>query len=158
MYFIKECLQVNVNNILIPFGTSIHTRLATEIAPAIVKYFNAKLTVGMVLDPKISEADKNQKIDDMKKTLQENTLEAEIKTTTDRDILRGMLRLASKADLVLMAGRSGEFLELMLAKSITQEFTERSKCPVIWIKEYEERESFWSSLLKSDKGIGEQNG
>jgi nucleotide-binding universal stress UspA family protein len=153
-----DLVPENVNNILIPFGTSIHTRLATEIAPAIVKYFNAKLTVGMVLDPRISEADKNQKIDDMKKTLQENTLEAEIKTTTDRDILRGMLRLASKADLVLMAGRSGEFLELMLAKSITQEFTERSKCPVIWIKEYEERESFWSSLLKSDKGIGEQNG
>ena len=153
-----DLVPENVSNILIPFGTSIHTRLATEIAPAIVKYFNAKLTVGMVLDPRRSEADKNQKIDEMKKTLQENMLEAEIKTTTDRDILRGMLRLASNADLVLMAGRSGDFLELMLAKSITQEFTERSRCPVIWIKEYEERESFWSALLKSDKMIGEQNG
>ena len=153
-----DLIPENINNILIPFGASIHTRLATEIAPAIVKYFNANLTVGMVLDPRISEAEKNQRIDDMKKNLQENALAAEIKTTTDRDILRGILRLSSSADLVLMAGRSGEFLELMLAKSITQEFTERSKCPVIWIKEYEERESFWTALLRSDKGIGEKNG
>jgi hypothetical protein len=47
-----------------------------------------------------------------------------------------------------MGGRGGDFLELLLAKSLAQEITERVDCPVLWVKEYEERESFWASLWK----------
>ena len=48
---------------------------------------------------------------------------------------------------------SGDFMELLFAKSLTREITEQVHCPVLWLKEYEERPSFWSSLFKSNKNI-----
>jgi basic amino acid/polyamine antiporter, APA family len=147
-----------VHKIVIPFGTNIHSRLAAEIAPALLKYFKAKLCVAMVVDPHTSEAIKRQRLDDLKTTLEENSIEAELRVVDDRDILRGVLRASWDADLVLMGGRSGDFLELMLGKSLTQEITEQLQCPVLWVKEYEERASFWSSLLKPYKRTGDQDG
>jgi amino acid transporter/nucleotide-binding universal stress UspA family protein len=147
----------SVRKIMIPFGANIHTKLATEIAPALVNYFNAELSVAMVVDPRISEIEKKQRIDDMKKILDESSVEADLQIVSETDLLRGMLKQTADADLILMGGRSGDFLELMLGKSLTQEFTERIKCPVIWVKEYEERESFWSSLLKPYRRTGDKN-
>jgi len=145
----------NIKNILIPFGADIHTHLAAEIAPAILKYFNAKLSIAVVFEPNTPDIDRQQKIDDIKKMLQENNLEAQLKVVVGRDILNGILSQAANADLVLMGGRSGDFLELMLGKSLTQEITEKIKCPVLWLKEYEERETFLRSLLKPYKKAGE---
>jgi hypothetical protein len=36
----------------------------------------------------------------------------------------------------------------LLAQSLTQEITEQVNCPVLWVKEYEEMESFWVRLFK----------
>jgi hypothetical protein len=57
-----------------------------------------------------------------------------------------------------MGGRSGDFLELFLGRSLAQEITEQSSCPVLWVKEYEERLPFWKLLLKPLKKPGEQDG
>jgi len=54
-----------------------------------------------------------------------------------------------------MGGRSGDMFELLLGRSLTQEITEQSACPVIWVKEYEEREPFWKLLMKPIKAPGE---
>jgi hypothetical protein len=62
--------------------------------------------------------------------------------------LKGILTKAKEADLVLMAGRTGDFLELLFAKTMAQEITEQVKCPVLWVKEYQEPKSLWSTLLK----------
>ncbi len=145
----------NIRNIMIPFGANIHTHLAAEIAPAILKHFNAKLSIAVVFEPGTPDIDRQHKIEDIKKMLQENNLEAQLKVVVGRDVLNGILSQAANADLVLMGGRSGDFLELMLGKSLTQEITEKIRCPVLWLKEYEERETFWSSLLKPYKKAGE---
>ena len=50
-----------------------------------------------------------------------------------------------------MGGESGDFIELLFAKSLTKEITEQVNCPVLWLKEYEERESFLASIFKSKK-------
>jgi hypothetical protein len=47
-----------------------------------------------------------------------------------------------------MGGRTGDFLELLFAKTLSQEITEQVKCPVLWLKEYQEPRSFWATLLK----------
>jgi len=52
---------------------------------------------------------------------------------------------------MLMGGKSGDFVELMFGLSLTREITERTNCPVLWVKEYEERESLWKSLFKPFK-------
>jgi len=145
----------NIRNIMIPFGANIHTHLAAEIAPAILKHFNARLSIAVVFEPGTPDIDRQHKIEDIKKMLQENNLEAQLKVVVGRDVLNGILSQAANADLVLMGGRSGDFLELMLGKSLTQEITEKIRCPVLWLKEYEERETFWSSLLKPYKKAGE---
>jgi hypothetical protein len=48
-------------------------------------------------------------------------------------------------------------LELLLRRSLIQEITEETECPVLWIKEYEEKESFWVSLLKPSPTEVEQH-
>jgi amino acid transporter len=140
-----------IKNIVIPFGEDIHTRLASEIAPAMLEYFKAKLHFVIVLNPKMTNQQREAKLTDIKALITENNLDAKIDSIVEEDVLRGILKKTRTADLIVMGGRSGDFLELLLAKSLVQEITENVKCPVLWVKEYEERESFLLSLLKPYK-------
>lgn len=148
-----------IKNILLPFGSDIHSRLAAEIAPALMDYFKARLRLVVVIDPDMPVNARNEKIHEIEQLMREYSLQADLEIVAQKDILKGILHQAKDADLVLMGGRTGDFLELLLKKSLSQEITEQVKCPVLWVKEYEERESFWGSLLKSPRRhTGDQNG
>ena len=146
-----------IRTILIPFSHDIHTHLATEIAPAFVNYFNCKLKIAVVFEPDTPKSQKVEKLEKIKEFVHESAFTAIIEVLDGTDILHGILRLSRDVDLVLMGGRSGGLLELLLGKSLTQEITEYVKCPVVWIKEYQESESFWTSVLKPDVKTGEEN-
>ncbi len=150
-----EFSEKPIKKILIPFSGDIHTRLATEIAPALIQYFNAELHIVIVLSPHLPKTEREQKINEIKKMVEEYNLTALIDVVIEEDVLTGILKKTHNTDLILMGGRSGDFLELLLAKSLAQEITEKVQCPVIWAKEFEERSSFWSSLLKPYKKVGE---
>jgi amino acid transporter/nucleotide-binding universal stress UspA family protein len=143
-----EFKKDKIRKILIPFGTSIHTRLATEIAPGLADYFEAELKIVVVFDPDISPNERERRTLEIRQVLQENSLSAELQVVIEKDLLKGILTKAKEADLVLMAGRTGDFLELLFAKTMAQEITEQVKCPVLWVKEYQEPKSLWSTLLK----------
>jgi hypothetical protein len=83
--------------------------------------------------------------------LKENKISAKIESVIDIDILQGILKLSANNDLVVMGGKTGDFFELLFAKSLVREITEQVECPVLWLKEYEERESFFISLFKTQK-------
>ncbi len=153
-----EFKSETVKNILIPYSPDAHTRFATEIAPALTEYFSANLKIAIVFRPRTSKQERDEKIKQIHQLMEENSLTATIEPIMDEDVLSGILRRSKKADLVLMGGRTGDFLELLFAKSLAQEITEQVKCPVLWAKEYEERPSFWSSLFKPLNKEGEQNG
>jgi amino acid transporter/nucleotide-binding universal stress UspA family protein len=138
-----------VKNILIPYSVDIHTRLAIEVAPALQEYFNSTVTLGMVMEPGLSHVERDARLQSMNERLKEYNLPAKLDMVVDEGVLQGVVRLARNADLVLMAGRTGDFLELLLRQSLAQQITEETNCPVLWVKEYEERESFWLSLIKS---------
>jgi amino acid transporter/nucleotide-binding universal stress UspA family protein len=135
-----------IKRILIPFGASIHTNLAAEIAPALSEHFKAQISLAVVFEPEMSKAQREAMLDGIHELLTKHQLNASVETVLGRDVLRGIIRKSAESDLILMGGRSGDFLELLFAPSLTQEITERSRCPVIWLKEYEEKGSFWSSL------------
>jgi hypothetical protein len=64
-----------------------------------------------------------------------------------------------KADLLVMGGRSGDFLGLLFGQSLTQEITDRAACPVLWLNEYEEKPSYWQSLFhRAKKEVEERHG
>lgn len=140
-----------IRNIYIPLGQDIHDRLATEIAPTFSQHFHSKLMIGMVITPDVSDQISNGKIERTKELLKENSVNADLIISKEGDILLGVLKQAKKADMLLMGGRSGDFLELLLGKSLAQEITERTTCPVLWLKEYEERPPFWQVLFKPIK-------
>jgi amino acid transporter/nucleotide-binding universal stress UspA family protein len=140
-----------VRNILIPYSRDIHTRLAIEISPALKEFYHARITVAVVLHPETSGEEREKVVGHIAKILKENDLAAEIATTINSDILNGILTLSRNADLLVMGGKSGDFIELLFARSLAREITEMVDCPVIWLKEYEERESFLSSIFKTHK-------
>jgi amino acid transporter/nucleotide-binding universal stress UspA family protein len=144
-----------VKKILIPFASDIHTRLATEIAPAFVEYYKAKLEILIVFDPETTDFEREKRLAEINAVATEDSLKAKVSSIVSSDILNGIVRGSRGADLILMGGRSGDFLELMFKKSLAQEITEQVKCPVLWLKEYEERPSFWSLLFKPYKKEGE---
>jgi amino acid transporter/nucleotide-binding universal stress UspA family protein len=146
-----------IKTILIPFGRDIHTLLAAEIAPAFIDYFNCKLKIVLVFEPNANGAQKEEREKAVRDLMAKNSLQAELKILHDVDILQGILSEARDLDMILMGGRSGDFLELFLGRSLAQEITEQSPCPVIWVKEYEEREPFWKLLLKPLKKPGEKD-
>jgi amino acid transporter/nucleotide-binding universal stress UspA family protein len=137
-----------IRNIMIPFGGDVHTELAAEITPALRDFFHARITIGIVVSPSTTPEERQMMIDRAKDLLANKELHAEVITTTDPDILHGLLKLTKNMDLVVMGGKSGDFLELLFAKSLIREITEQVTCPVLWLKEYEERDSFFRSLFK----------
>lgn len=140
-----------VQNILIPYSSDIHTQLAAEIMPALKDYFEADIKFGIVFNPDTSLEEQQKKIDQVTAVLSDNNMDAKIETAVDADILQGIIKLSLNSDLMVMGGKTGDFIELLFAKSIVREITEQVDCPVLWLKEYEERESFFLSLFKSQK-------
>jgi len=147
-----------IKTILIPFSIDIHAILATEIAPALLDYFNCKIKILMVYSPETSKQEREEREAKVQELIKENSVPAEIKIVKDADILITIVNESKKADLILMGGKTGDFLELLLGRSLAQEITEEAACPVLWIKEFEEREPLWKLLLKSPKQIGVENG
>jgi amino acid transporter/nucleotide-binding universal stress UspA family protein len=145
----------NIRTMLIPFGRDIHTRLATEIAPAFQEYFHCRIIILLVFEPGTAPAEKAERERTVRESLATNGLQAEVKIRHDVDILQGILTESRNVDLILMGGRTGDFMELLLGRSLAQEITEQSPCPVLWVKEYEEREPFWKLLLKPLDKLGD---
>ena len=141
----------SIKNILVPYSTDIHTQLAAEIAPALIDFFDAKIKFGVVFSPKITEIEKKEKVERINTLLNEINIGADIVTITDTDVLEGILNLSKGNDLLIMGGKTGDFIELLLGKSLVREITEQVSCPVLWLKEYEERASFFISLFKTQK-------
>jgi amino acid transporter/nucleotide-binding universal stress UspA family protein len=142
-----------VRTMVIPFGRDVHTRLAAEIAPAVRDLFRCAVKVVLVFEPGTAPADKEARERAVRESLAANGLQAELKILHDRDILQGLLAESREADLILMGGRTGDFMELLFGRSLAQEITDQSSCPVLWVKEYEEREPVWKLLLRPlDKG------
>ena len=148
--FVKE----NIKTILIPFSLDIHAILATEIAPALINYFNCKLKILLVYDPETTTQEREERELKVNELVKDNSLDAEIIIVKDADIVKAITDESRKVDLILMGGKTGDFLELFLGRSLAQEITEQSACPVLWVKEFEEREPLWKLLLKSPKQIG----
>jgi amino acid transporter/nucleotide-binding universal stress UspA family protein len=150
-------LPEKVKTLLIPFGYNIHTNLATEIAPAFLSYFNCEIRIVLVFEPGMSFKERKYKESQVKEIISKTGLNANLKILSNDDILTSVVNESYYADLMLMGGRSGDFLELFLGRSLTQEITEQSHCPVLWVKEYEEREPFWKQIFKPLKKPGENN-
>ncbi|HSD63712.1 MAG TPA: amino acid permease [Ignavibacteriaceae bacterium] len=147
-----------INTILIPFNIDIHAILATEVAPAFVDYFGSKVKLLLVYEPDITKKERERRELKAAELIKENNINAELIILRDFDILTGIVNESRKADMIIMGGKTGDFLELLFGRSLAQEITEQSICPVLWVKEYEERESFWKLLLKSPKKNGVENG
>ncbi|HUZ46053.1 MAG TPA: amino acid permease [Terriglobia bacterium] len=140
--------EEGVRRILIPFAPDIHTRLAVEMARAFKDYYHCSIRIAVVFEPEIPMAERGEKLEDIRKLVHENNLEAEVDAIHDSDVVRGILQKAREADLILMAARTGDFLQLLLGKSLSREITEGAPCAVLWVKEFEERTSFLASLFK----------
>ncbi|MCW8810472.1 MAG: amino acid permease [Ignavibacteriaceae bacterium] len=147
-----------IKTILIPFTIDIHAMLATEIAPALLNYFNCKIRILLVYPPETTQREREERENKIQELIKENSIPAEVKIIKNTDILQAIIKESKRADLVLMGGKTGDFLELLFGRSLAQEITEQSACPVLWVKEYEEREPLWKLLLKSPKQIGVENG
>jgi len=140
-----------IKKIMIPYSSDIHTRFAAEITPALRDYFNAEIKFGVVFSPNTTDTEKLQTVKNIESLLSENEISGEIITITESDILQGILNLSEGNDLLVMGGKTGDFIELLFSSSLVREVTEQAKCPVLWLKEYEERDSFFKSLFKTNK-------
>ena len=89
------------------------------------------------------------KIAEAREIIHEHNPSAKLSVVLNTEVVKGIVKKSKKADLILMGGKTGDFLELLLANSVAREITEQAACPAVWVKEYEERESFWSTFITS---------
>ena len=146
-----EIIPGQIKKILIPYSGNIHTQLAAEITPALSEYFNAEIRFAVVFSPGTTIEEQHKKTDQINTLLLENKISAKIITIIDSDILQGILKLSAGNDLLVMGGKTGDFIELLFSKSLVREITEQVECPVLWLKEYEEQGSFFLSIFKTRK-------
>lgn len=139
-----------VKKILIPFSGNIHTRLAFEMAPALVDYFRCGAEVAAVVEPGTPKERVAEMTELIRERIAAGKFEAEVTIARNRSIRQGVAGRSRDADLLVMGGRSGHLFGLLLARSLTQEITESAACPVLWVNEYEEHRSFWKTILTTE--------
>ena len=139
---------VSVKNVLIPYAENIHSHLALQIAPAFTDFFKSTARVRIVFESDISDGVRKNQTDILQKRLHRSKLDATLEIISNQEIVRGVVQGAQSADLLIMGARSGYFFEILFGQSTAKEITERVKCPVLWVVEYEERPSFLASLVK----------
>ncbi|MCB1060218.1 MAG: amino acid permease [Calditrichaeota bacterium] len=140
--------ESGVGRLLLPFGSDIHARLALELAPALSESFKCDSEVRVVFEPQVPSAAREQQIRNIKTLVSENGFQTQISAIHDRDIVSGVLQNTNKSDLIVMGGHTGDFVKLLLGRSLGEEITEQAECPVLWVREFEEREPFWISIFK----------
>jgi amino acid transporter/nucleotide-binding universal stress UspA family protein len=140
--------DAGLSTILIPFGQDIHSRLAVELAKVFEEYYHCRVRVAVVCDPASPAEQREARLAEIRQILDEVGLNAEIAVETTAAILRAVLRQARGADLLLMGRRTAEFFQLLFGESLTRAVTEAAPCPVLWVREYEERPSLIASLLQ----------
>jgi amino acid transporter/nucleotide-binding universal stress UspA family protein len=138
-----------IRRILIPFGSDIHTRLAVEVGRAFKDFYNCSVKIAVVFEPEVPMTERGEKLEEIRKVVKETDLDADVEAIHETDVLQGILRKAREADLILMGARTGDFLQLLLGRSLTREITEDAPCSVLWVREYEEKPSFVASLFKA---------
>ncbi len=137
-----------LRKLLIPFGENVHTRLALEVAPALASAFDAQVEIALVIPPGLPRPERTEKVRNVEDLVRENALQAHTAVVEDSDVVRGVVRQASDADLVVMGGRTGTIWELLLGSSLSEEITRGVSCPVLWIEEFEEQPSILARLFK----------
>ena len=137
-----------IKRILIPLGENIHTQLALEIAPSLVEYFKATAEVVVVMEPEATKIKREEQRKRIDRLVSSRQLPGTVKIVRGRGIRQGIVQHSRNADLMVMGGRSGDLLGLLFGQSLTQEITEQSACPVLWVNEFEEQPSRWSLFLK----------
>lgn len=135
-----------IADVLIPFGENIHTRLALEIAPAIVEYFKCKAEVAVVWEAAAPEEIRSAQVQAAHEALKETDMQARVLVTKSSGIRQGVVQRSKHADLIVMGGRSGGLMGLLFGQSLTQEITLQAACPVLWVNEYEESVSLWKTI------------
>jgi basic amino acid/polyamine antiporter, APA family len=128
-----------------------HSRLAAEMAPAILSHFGAagKYMIPVPFD--LTREERSKSVDVLRASLREQGIDAEAKVFAFDDPVSGIVRAASKADLVIIGGAGGGDFSLPIAFSPEMEIAEQVRCPVLWLREYVERESFLRSLLNNPR-------
>jgi nucleotide-binding universal stress UspA family protein len=122
------------------------------LAPAFIHVWPLKsLRLSETISAQSLEHEREKRIEEIKQVMQQSSLSAELEVVVEKDILAGILKHAADTDLVLMGGRTGDFFELLLSRSLTEDITEKVKCPVVWVREYEESRSLWNRILKPTK-------
>lgn len=152
-----EFSRENVHTILVPFGDDIHARLVFEMAPDLAEYCSARLRVVAVVHPDQPQTEKDGQMQKMREVFGNKSAKIDMRVVVDKSIANGIVSQSRDVDLLLMAGRSGDFLELMFKRSLSREIKERVGCPVVWIREFEERASIWQSLFTSVQKEGGPN-
>lgn len=152
-----ELNPASVKRILLPYAENVHTHLALEIAPSLIKYFRSAAEVSLVLDPQSPAAVRDRLEKKIRSTLRAAGLKAAIHIAESKGIRQGIVQRSKGADLLVMGGRSGGFFGLLLRQSLTQEITEQSACPVLWVNEYEESPRFWKALFSPVAKEGEDD-
>ncbi len=138
----------SVKTVLIPFGENVHTQLAFEIAPAIIAHFKSAAQVAVVFEPDTPSERQAELLTKVEGRITASGIAADLNVIQNKGILEGVVQEGKKTDLTIMGGRSGDFLGLLLGQSLTQEITEHSDSPVLWVNEYEEQSSFWKALFR----------
>jgi len=150
----REFNRGGIHTILVPFGDDAHARLAFELAPALAEFCSARLRVVAIAHPESPQSEREERLHKTEELFGSQGSNADLRVIADKSIANGIVAQAGDVDLLLMAGRTGDFLELMFRKSISREIKERVEYPVVWVREFEERESAWLSLFRLDRKVG----
>jgi len=106
----------------------------------------------------LTKAEKGKRIEAIRADLREQGIEAEARVFASDDPVSGIVRASSRADLVIIGGAGGGGIDFPFAFSPETEIVDQVACPVLWLREYEERESLLRSLFGNARATKEGTG
>jgi amino acid transporter/nucleotide-binding universal stress UspA family protein len=146
-----------IRKVLVVYRGDLHSRLAAEMAPNIIGHLGA---VGRYLIPvpaELTKAERGRSIEELRASLREQGIEAEAKIFAFDDPVGGIARAAAKVDLVILGSEGGRGVELPISPSPEMEIVDQVRCPVLWFREFEEKESILRSLFGTSRKTAKES-
>jgi len=136
------------------YGEDPHSLLALELAPALAARFGSELRVIVPADAGSEPEELGARIAQMNSELGAAGKGAPASAVVEVDPLAALRRLPPSETLVVMGEPRGGFAESLLGHSLGREVSDGIECPVLRIKEYQERGSLIASLFKAAPNHG----
>ncbi len=132
-----------IRRLVVALDEGRHSRLASELAPALAEWCDADVRPLTVVPTLASPDEAQRQREAVEDVVRHAGLDARLSVLRHDDVSEAILRSSGTGDLVVVGGSTAGVLAEALAPSVPLELIERGQVPVLMVRKYESSKIGW---------------